>query len=185
MNTLPKLIIVTGPPASGKSTLATWLSKQLKIPVLSKDTVRECLFDHLGWGERLWAQKLGKASIALMLHVAKVQLDSGGSIILDNAFDPTPSTRQFETLHEETKATFVQIVCQAKTETCMKRFKQRAKKGNRHVGHGDTAVITQWQDIPPQFKRFSALPLTGKIITVNTEDFALIDYGKILVEIEE
>lgn len=41
----PKLVIVTGRPAAGKSTLAKWLSQELKLPLVSKDNIREVLFE--------------------------------------------------------------------------------------------------------------------------------------------
>jgi dephospho-CoA kinase len=58
----PIIIIVTGRPAAGKSTLAKWLSQELKFPLVSKDSIREQLFDRLGSKDRKWAQELGKAS---------------------------------------------------------------------------------------------------------------------------
>jgi dephospho-CoA kinase len=35
------IIIVTGRPAAGKSTLAKWLSQELKLPLVSKDSITE------------------------------------------------------------------------------------------------------------------------------------------------
>ena len=90
------MIIVTGRPAAGKSTLARWLSQELKLPLVSKDTIREELFDRLGWKDRKWAQELGKASVDMMFYFARAELAVGGSIIMDNSFPhlfPTPGFR--------------------------------------------------------------------------------------------
>ena len=38
-------ILVTGIPAAGKSTMAQFLSEQLQIPMISKDKIKEQLFD--------------------------------------------------------------------------------------------------------------------------------------------
>ena len=35
-------VLVTGIPASGKSTLAAYLSKELRLPMMSKDKSRSC-----------------------------------------------------------------------------------------------------------------------------------------------
>ena len=63
----PVIIIVTGRPAAGKSTFAKWLSQELKLPLVSKDSIREALFERLGWKDRSWAHEPGKASVELIL----------------------------------------------------------------------------------------------------------------------
>ena len=45
-------ILVCGLPATGKSTMAAYLSKQLGIPMFSKDAIKERLFDTLGFSSR-------------------------------------------------------------------------------------------------------------------------------------
>lgn len=45
-------ILVTGIPAAGKSTMAETLAENLKLPVISKDTVKELLFDCVGFRSR-------------------------------------------------------------------------------------------------------------------------------------
>ena len=42
-------ILVAGPPASGKTTLARQLSTLMALPVFSKDHIKERLFDTLGF----------------------------------------------------------------------------------------------------------------------------------------
>jgi len=134
------LIVVTGRPAAGKSTLAIKLSKDLKIPVVSKDSTREVLFDQLGWKDRQWAQQLGLASIDLMFHFAEVLLSSSHSIIMDNAFHPELTSPRILNLQSRTNAEIVQVICNADSKTLLKRFIARAKNENRHPGHGDAVV---------------------------------------------
>ncbi|MCF8058644.1 MAG: ATP-binding protein [Bacteriovoracaceae bacterium] len=43
----PKLIIVIGLPASGKTTLAKKLSEKFKVPLITKDQLKICLIDKL------------------------------------------------------------------------------------------------------------------------------------------
>ena len=59
------LIIVTGPSATGKTSLAERLSEDLSIPLIAKDTIKEQLFNSLGWSDRAWSRKIGGASYDL------------------------------------------------------------------------------------------------------------------------
>ena len=65
------LIIVTGPSATGKTSLAERLSEDLSIPLIAKDTIKEQLFNSLGWSDRAWSRKLGGASYDLIWLIAE------------------------------------------------------------------------------------------------------------------
>ena len=45
-------ILVTGIPAAGKSTMAKYLAGHLSIPMISKDMIKELLFDNVGFKSR-------------------------------------------------------------------------------------------------------------------------------------
>lgn len=180
---IPKLIIVTGRPGAGKSTLAKWLSQELEIPLVSKDNVREVLFERLGWKDRTWAQMLGRASIDIMFYFAERQLEIGCSLIMDNAFDPKMSETRFESLQTKYLAEIVQIVCNADNDTLFHRFQLRSISGNRHPGHGDEAVLTKLKanlakDQSPVMK------IVSKIIEIDTTDFSKIEYQGILRQVK-
>jgi len=48
------LIVVSGAPGTGKSTIARALGADLRFPVLSLDPVKEALADVLGQGDVSW-----------------------------------------------------------------------------------------------------------------------------------
>jgi len=181
--THPTIIIVTGRPAAGKSTLAKWLSQELKLPLVSKDSLREELFERLGWKDRPWAQELGKASLDMMFYFARAELEVGHSIILDNFFYPPVSNPRFRALKEEYHAESIQIVCDADRETLFQRFKSRADSGTRHPGHGDQAVLEElYANLAD--KSTVVLDIGGVVIKVDTTHFAKIDYPEILRRIK-
>src|SRR5258706_3400425 len=139
----PNLVIVTGRLAAGKSTLSKWLLQELKLPHVSKDSIREILFERLGWKDRLWAQLLGRASVDLMFYFAEAELGVGNSIIMDNSFHPPISTPRFQELKQKFNAESVQIICNSSKEILFERFKARSETGNRHPGHGDKDVLDE------------------------------------------
>ena len=64
-------ILVTGIPASGKSTLAEFLGKRLHLPVLSKDRIKELLYDTVGFRSREEKVQLGTAAMEIMYYAAE------------------------------------------------------------------------------------------------------------------
>lgn len=178
------IIIVTGRPAAGKSTLAKWLSQELKLSLVSKDSIREELFDRLGWKDRKWAQELGKASVDMMFYFAKAELEVSHSIIMDNAFYPPISNPRFQALKEHYHAESIQIVCDSDRETLFQRFKHRAETGNRHPGHGDQDVLEElYAYLSDTFSH--VLDIGGSVIEVDTTDFEKVDYQEILKQVKE
>lgn len=179
----PAIIIVTGRPAAGKSTLAKWLSQELKLPLVSKDSIREELFDRLGWKDRKWAQELGKASVDMMFYFARAELEVGYSIIMDNAFYSPISNPRFQALKEQYLAESIQIVCDSDRETLFQRFKSRADTGNRHPGHGDYDVLEElYMNLADTSSPI--LDIGGSVIEVDTTDFAKVDYQEILKQVK-
>ena len=52
------LIIIWGLPCTGKTTLGPWLAKELGLPFVHKDGIKESLFESLGWKDRAWSKQL-------------------------------------------------------------------------------------------------------------------------------
>jgi predicted kinase len=178
----PHFIIVTGRPAAGKTTLATWLAQELRLALVSKDSLREVLFDQLAWKDRAWTQALGRASVDLMFYFAQAQLAAGASIILDNTFHPAMSTPRFQALKTQYSANGLQIICNANRDTLFQRFRVRAQSGDRHPGHRDQAVLDQlWTNLTQE--RSPILEIGGEIIEVDTTDFAHVNYSAILEQV--
>lgn len=118
-----------------------------------------------------------------MFYFAQTQLESSHSLIMDNAFHPALSTPRFFALKTQTGATLIQIVCDAKSEVLLQRFKQRAEAGNRHPGHGDTDVYGElWQNLSRNLS--PVMDLDGAVIMLRTDEFAQLDYRNVLAEVK-
>jgi predicted kinase len=177
------LIIVTGLPAAGKSALATWLSKQLAFPFISKDAIKEILFDELGWSDREWSKRLGKASIELMYYFASTILMAGRSIILENTFRPDLASSRLSTLARQTNAGTIQIICRADIDVLCQRFKQRTESGLRHPGHVDVQSMGELRASLGQ-ERPLRLDIGGEVIEIDTTDLSALHYESILAQVQ-
>jgi len=177
------LIIVTGQPASGKSTLATWLSQQLALPVISKDGIKEVMFAEMGWQDREWSKLLGRASVEIMYHLAHTLLAAGSSLILENAFHPELASAKLQTIIHQHQARAIQIICQAPSEVLFHRFRQRAEAGQRHDGHVDLLSLDELRANLQQ-QRPVHLQIESAVIPVDSTDFAALDYETILAQVQ-
>ena len=80
-------IPVAGMPASGKSTIAVRISESLGIPMLSKDSIKEMLFDDLGFHSRAEKVQLGTAAMHILYYAAAQLMKVGKPFILENNFE--------------------------------------------------------------------------------------------------
>ena len=177
------LIIVTGRPAAGKSTLANWLGGKLALPVVSKDGVKEILFDQLGWRDRERSKELGRASVELMFHFAEKLLETRHSLILDNVFHSDLASPRFMKLIQKYNVNPLQIICNAPDDVLFERFRQRAVSGARHAGHVDLQCLDEYKQ-SLQANPMQILEIGGEIIEVDTTDLSAVRYEKILEQVQ-
>jgi len=162
------VLIITGPPASGKSTLGRQLASGLGLPFLSKDLFKETLFDQLGWSDREWSRRLGGASMALMFRSAAALLEAGQSVALESNFYSEWDTPPLRQLAEKFGCRFVQVVCTASEPTLVERYKERIVTGERHLGHTESEPLEETLSRVLN-GRWDALDLKGSVIYVDTE----------------
>ena len=178
----PTVVIITGPPASGKTTLARELARRLHLPLLTKDLFKETLFDQLGWSDREWSRRLGMASMALLFRSAGALLEANQSMLLESNFYAAMDTGPLQELADVYGCRYIQVVCTASAATLEQRYRQRSETGERHPGH------TQSESLDETVSRllagrWDALDLTGSVIRVDTD--AEVDVNTVLSAIRQ
>jgi predicted kinase len=131
----PLLIVVTGAPGSGKTTVARPLAARLGLPLFAKDDVKEALWEHLGAGDRERFLAYGRASYPLLLGFARATLAAGRSVVVEANFTPEWAAAELEELRSETPFRLVQVLCWAEPETCLARYRGRDVARARHPMH--------------------------------------------------
>ena len=163
----PLLVVVTGPPAAGKTTIARALAARLRLPLIAKDTIKEALFDGLGSGDLAWSQRLGTGTYLAMLALAEDSIAAGASLVLEANF---VRGSELETRLAALPARVVQIHCSAPLEVLLARYGGR----ERHPGHVDAERIDALQDAV-ETGRHDPLDLPGKTIRLDTSEHVEIE----------
>ena len=167
--------IVTGPPGAGKSRLAEYLARELCLPLISKDGIKEILFDTLGWHDREWSKKLGHASFELMFHILESHLEAQNPLIMETAFIPEFHTARFLELKERYDFGFIQVYCTADDAILFERFRARATSGERHPGHVDHLATEKRFVETLRAGRWDILDIGGSLLRVDTTDWTEVD----------
>ncbi len=129
----PTLVIVSGPPASGKTTLARPLARALGLPLFEKDTIKERLANCLGEGQREYSRSLGLAATLMLVDIAGELLAAGQSVMLESYFQHGKAEQQLG--HLTSLANSMLIHCTASRETLIERYVLRMSSQGRHAIH--------------------------------------------------
>ena len=179
------LIIITGPPGAGKTTLARSLSQALNLPLISKDDVKDILFDTLGWKDRQWSMKLGEASFEILFHLLECQLKANKSAVVETAFIPQYHNERFLDLLGKYDFRPMHIVCTADYKVLYERFIKRTKSNERHPGHVDHLMTyDQFVNLLSE-RKYASLDIEGSILEIDTTDFNTVDYEGLLTAIQD
>ena len=127
-------ILVTGIPASGKSTMARFLAEAFGLPVISKDRIKECMYDTIGFRSREEKVKLGIASMQIMYDLAEELMRSARPFILENNFENV-SKEGLLTILEKYEYEAITVTLTGDYKIIYQRFLERNRDPGRHPGH--------------------------------------------------
>ena len=180
----PLLVIVTGAPCTGKTTLGLRLAADFRLPFIYKDGIKEILFDRLGWKDKQWSKLLSLASYDLLYYFVESLLKSGKSLIVEANFKTQVDTNNFLALKSQSEFVPFQILCRAEPETLLERFRSRAGAPERHPGHIDH--LTEG-DIRASLWRgeYQALAIGGQVFEIDTTRFSTLDYTALQTSLDQ
>ena len=165
--------------------MAKRVAKELGLPLLIKDDIKDAAFDSLGWSDRDWSKKIGGMSFAVMYRLLEAQLALGLSLVVETAFNPKMDSLNFKGIQQRLPFKPIQICLTADHEVLFRRFIERAQGPDRHPGHvdenADREGFLRRLSEPP----YSALKIEGPVIGVDTTDFNLVDVEGIIKRVQE
>ena len=132
----PTLLIVSGAPASGKTTLARRLASDLRLPLLARDDLKEALADALGAPSDVPASiRLGAGAYAMLYLFAARLIEAGTGVIIESNFRRGVSEAELKPLLAWSDAGLIH--CGAAHDVVLSRYAERTQHGERHVAHLD------------------------------------------------
>jgi predicted kinase len=129
------ILLVSGAPASGKSTLARALARIFGHPLISKDTIKESLFDSL----RIHLTRtVDAAELSRLLSRAAMEMlwslaPGCPQVILEANFRPRSDQERAHIAALQGRK--LEVYCHCTGEEASRRFRERATKAEHHPVH--------------------------------------------------
>jgi hypothetical protein len=167
----PRLILISGMPATGKTTLADLVAHALAWPLFTKDRFKELLFDSGAYDtatfDRVQSRLIGTQAVALLRSVASTLLESGASVILESSFLPALAASDFGP--NVLTVAVRQVHCTTMPALFLARYERRILLGSRHAVHCDAEALPELRarvgtDLD------GPIPLDAPLLTVDTTD---------------
>lgn len=188
-------ILVTGIPASGKSTMAETLAERLGLSVISKDRIKELMFDDIGFRSREEKVKLGIASMNIMYYMAEQLMKNHQAFILENNFENI-SKESLLAILEKYSYKAITVTLTGDYEKIYHRFLERNTSPDRHRGHVVNSSYPEPENHVEEpcisYENFTAgitnrgmdcFVANGPHIVVDTTDFEKIDIEDLVEKI--
>ena len=190
-------ILISGPPASGKTTFAKYASNELNILFVSKDTIKEILFDTIGFKNRNEKINLNIASNNIINYFLENIMIIKSSILIESNFENTQKDA-INYLIKKYNYKLINVIFDADINILYNRFIERNNDSNRHKGHitNFTFPINDEKEFIinnlslSEFKNeiinrgIKGFCLSGDVIKVDTTDFNKVSYNNILCELK-
>ncbi len=161
-------VVVSGPPGSGKTTLATALAPALGLPLIAKDTIKEALMTVLPVPDVAASRAIGRASVAALMAVAA----QAPGAVLESVWHRSRSLPDLGSL----PGNLVEVFCRCDPAIAAQRYARRA--GTRAAGHfdGERAIADLRNDEV-------ARPVAGGWPVIEADTSRPVDLGALIARL--
>lgn len=165
-----RIVVVSGAPGAGKTTLAYPLAAALGLPLFAKDTIKECLYDSLGDdgpADLPTSRRLGGAAMDLLWRLAR----DAPACVLEANFRYMDEYARPILRELGAGGVVVEVYCVCPPQEAERRYDARGLTPARHRVH-------TWTTLPPEVRAGYVEPIgVGTVISVDTTK--AVDVGRL------
>ena len=174
----PLLVVVSGAPATGKTTLAAMLAEDLGLLFIGKGALKEAICDAIGLPADVGASmRAGSAAYSAAFTLARETLTARHGVVLESNFRRGVAESELAPIVAIGDACLVK--CTASPEVVASRYRDRSAAGLRHPAHrDDERAPALGADL--ESGQFEPLRLSVPVMVVGTEDGLQPGYDTIL-----
>lgn len=179
-----KAIVICGYLASGKSTFALRLARELNVPYLIKDTFKSAICRDLPIEDRSASSRFSAATFNAMLYMAERLMEAGAPVILEGNFvpagvKPVDEAGELRGLMEKYGYSSLTYKFTGDTAVLYRRFIERENtpgrgRANRIGGEVSQETFDSW------CRAMDGFGLGGETVEVDATDFASVDYDRLI-----
>lgn len=126
-----RIVLISGLPGAGKTTIARPLAKALGFALLAKDDIKEALYTAMGGeaGDVEFSRRMSAAAMEVLWAVAR----HCPAVVLEANFRTRSETERGRV--QALGGNAVEVHCRIPVETAMRRFADRAREERHHAAH--------------------------------------------------
>ncbi|HWB25574.1 MAG TPA: AAA family ATPase [Chitinophagaceae bacterium] len=163
----PLLLIITGRPASGKTTLAHLLSGAIKLPLVSRDELKEGYVNTTGTNHDILDNSVDKHIYETFFLTITLLIEKGVSVIAEAAFQHKLWQPKLAELTGKTAIKI--IICETGAALAKTRFINRlANDPDRGIFHGDNAIYSAGEKITSLIDAYETVDMQVPVLHVDT-----------------
>jgi predicted kinase len=171
--TLPTLIVVSGPPGSGKTTLAHQVAAAVGCPAICRDEIKEGMVHATPGYDPSQSGDFNRRTLATFVNLIRLLLTARVTAVAEAAFQDRLWRPALEPLLDLAKLRILQ--CTTRGAVAHARFARRLEEDPRRAAHDDRARLRALADSGNSAS--SWVPISLPVPTLRVDTTADYDPG--------